>query len=180
MSTPSDRLKEERKRLGVSQVEFAALGGVGKRAQINYESGDRNPDADYLARVAEHGADVLYVLTGVRAAVHQKLGSIAQARDLLLRLNVDRDVGAQLLPLLTMSMGSAALGEDESELLDLWRRCNDADRAVISQMAARFASEEAPAAPAKKRSSGPRVMQNFNAPVEQVGGRDIINKGKKR
>lgn len=64
MSSFCDRLREERKRLGLNQEEFGALGGVKKGAQINYEKGDRAPDADYLANVAVAGADVLYLITG--------------------------------------------------------------------------------------------------------------------
>lgn len=66
MSTVGDRIKEERERLGLSQTDFADLGGVQKRAQINYEKGERSPDAAYLSAVAGHGVDVTYVLTGVR------------------------------------------------------------------------------------------------------------------
>lgn len=62
------RLLEERSRIGLSQTEFGAIGGVGKVTQINYEKGDRFPDAQYLAAVAARGVDVLYVVTGVRAA----------------------------------------------------------------------------------------------------------------
>lgn len=62
----SDRLREERKRLGLNQVELGAVGGVKKLAQINYESGERQPDAGYLAAIAAAGADVRYILTGER------------------------------------------------------------------------------------------------------------------
>ncbi len=48
----------------MNQTAFAALGGVSKDAQLNYESGSRRPDATYLEAVASHGVDVLYVLTG--------------------------------------------------------------------------------------------------------------------
>jgi transcriptional regulator with XRE-family HTH domain len=65
MST-GDRLREERERTGLNQVAFAALGGVKKLAQINYEKGERSPDADYLAGLAAAGVDVLYVITGQR------------------------------------------------------------------------------------------------------------------
>ncbi len=61
------RLREERERLDLSQPVMAALGGVQKRAQINYESGERIPDAAYLLGVAKAGVDVLYVITGQRA-----------------------------------------------------------------------------------------------------------------
>lgn len=67
MDTISDRLREERERLGLSQAAFAELGRVQRRAQANYEAGDRYPDALYLAGVAAGGADVLYILTGQRS-----------------------------------------------------------------------------------------------------------------
>lgn len=62
----SDRLREERERLGLNQVDFGAVGGVKKLAQINYEKGERHPDSAYLAAIAAAGADVLYILTGQR------------------------------------------------------------------------------------------------------------------
>lgn len=62
-----ERLKEERIRLGLNQSQFAAIGGVQKGAQINYEQGKRNPDSDYLAAIAISGVDVQYILTGVRS-----------------------------------------------------------------------------------------------------------------
>ncbi|WP_178125774.1 helix-turn-helix domain-containing protein [Pseudomonas sp. EMN2] len=61
-----ERLKEERVRLGYNQADFAAIAGVAKTSQFNYEKGDRSPDAAYLAAVAEKGVDVLYVVTGAR------------------------------------------------------------------------------------------------------------------
>lgn len=61
-----ERLKEERVRLGYNQGDFAAIAGVAKTSQFNYEKGERSPDAAYLAAVAEQGVDVLYVVTGQR------------------------------------------------------------------------------------------------------------------
>ncbi|MFC0708847.1 helix-turn-helix domain-containing protein [Azorhizophilus paspali] len=61
-----DRLKEERLRLGMNQTEFAAITGVTKNSQFNYEKGERSPDAAYLAAASAAGVDVLYVLTGNR------------------------------------------------------------------------------------------------------------------
>ena len=62
-----ERLKEERERLGLSQLAFGELGGVKKLAQLNYEKGDRYPDAQYLAALARFGVDVQYVVTGDRS-----------------------------------------------------------------------------------------------------------------
>lgn len=64
MSTFGERLKEERKRLDLNQDDFAAVGGVKKLAQINYEQDKRFPDAAYLIAVAAIGVDTQYVLTG--------------------------------------------------------------------------------------------------------------------
>lgn len=65
------RLREERERLGFNQTDFGAVGGVLKKAQFNYEKGERSPDAAYLAAIAAAGADVLYILTG------QRVGAVA-------------------------------------------------------------------------------------------------------
>ena len=66
MSDFPQRLKEERGRLQLNQRDFAALGGVTKDAQLNYENGSRRPDASYLEAIAAQGVDVLYLLTGQR------------------------------------------------------------------------------------------------------------------
>ncbi|HIE2486079.1 TPA: helix-turn-helix domain-containing protein [Pseudomonas aeruginosa] len=66
MSTIGQRLREERERLGLNQTDFAEIGGIQKRAQINYEKDERHPDAAYLAAITEAGVDVLYVLVGQR------------------------------------------------------------------------------------------------------------------
>ncbi|WHS62247.1 helix-turn-helix transcriptional regulator [Pseudomonas sp. G2-4] len=67
--TIGERLKEERSRLGLSQTDLGAAGGVGKTTQINYEKGAGTPDAKYLAAVEGLGVDVLYVVTGQRSSM---------------------------------------------------------------------------------------------------------------
>ena len=61
------RLREERERLGYSQTDFAAIGGVGRKSQFNYEEGERQPDSLYLVAIHQAGADVQYILTGTRS-----------------------------------------------------------------------------------------------------------------
>jgi transcriptional regulator with XRE-family HTH domain len=63
----SVRLQEERRRLGLNQTKFGGLAGVSQRSQTDYETGKIFPDAQYLAAIAAAGADVTYILTGVRA-----------------------------------------------------------------------------------------------------------------
>lgn len=67
MPTLGERLAEERTRLGFNQPDFAALGGVKRTSQVNYEANARRPDADYLRGIAAAGADIQYVVTGVRS-----------------------------------------------------------------------------------------------------------------
>ncbi len=58
------RLRKERKRLGLTQIAFARIGGVEPNAQGHYESGHRSPKADYLQRVCDAGVDVHYLFSG--------------------------------------------------------------------------------------------------------------------
>lgn len=60
------RLSEERKRMSLNQTEFGRIGGVTKTSQINYESGERKPNVDYLQAISAAGVDVQYILTGKR------------------------------------------------------------------------------------------------------------------
>ncbi len=69
------RLREERSRLGLDQVQFAQSGGVKVVAQSNYENDKRSPDAQYLASVAALGVDVHYVLTGTRGIAADDLAT---------------------------------------------------------------------------------------------------------
>lgn len=73
------RLYEERERLGLSQPALAEKCGVTMRSQRNYEKGERQPDAAYLAALSAAGADVLYILTG------QRMGGAAAAAPELTR-----------------------------------------------------------------------------------------------
>jgi len=61
------RLRDERKRLGLTQRALGALGGVRVQAQLRYEHNERYPDAAYLAALAAHGVDIQYVITGKRS-----------------------------------------------------------------------------------------------------------------
>lgn len=62
----TDRLREERIRLGLTQADLAKAGGLRVNAQSIYERGARVPNAIYLANIAKARVDVLYVVTGKR------------------------------------------------------------------------------------------------------------------
>jgi transcriptional regulator with XRE-family HTH domain len=48
----------------LNQEGFAAIAGVSKTTQNNYETGKRKPTFDYLEALAAAGVDVVYLLTG--------------------------------------------------------------------------------------------------------------------
>lgn len=66
MSTPNktigQRLREERKRLSLSQTDFAKAVGVHLNTQSRYEKGERGPDGAYLQAIGKIGVDVGYVM----------------------------------------------------------------------------------------------------------------------
>jgi transcriptional regulator with XRE-family HTH domain len=116
------RLKEERKRLGFRQAEFAALAGTDVPKQSLYENGHRQLRAGYLSRLEPIGVDLLYVLTGRRS--EGVLGEEASAflaawlalpealREPVERLMGDRDrFVEQALPLPRLDSTAASLGE---------------------------------------------------------------------
>ena len=93
------RLKEERKTLGLSQHDFAAIGGVEANAQGKYESGERTPRSDYLSALSIKGVDVLYLLSGRRTPL--RLESLSESeRSVIVHYRsltvVDQDAISQL------------------------------------------------------------------------------------
>jgi len=61
-----ERIREERKRLALTQAEFAERVGVKVLAQGAYESGRREPRASYFDLASKIGADAVYLVTGNR------------------------------------------------------------------------------------------------------------------
>lgn len=59
------RLREERKRLSLTQAELAERVGVSRAAVVTYESGRTPPDVSLMDRLKELGVRTSYVLTGL-------------------------------------------------------------------------------------------------------------------
>lgn len=75
------RLREERLKAFSKQSEFADWGGVKTNSQVNYEAGRTPPTVEYLYRLAEHGVDIGYILTGRRND-----GTLSPSMELFLEL----------------------------------------------------------------------------------------------
>lgn len=121
-----ERLKEERKRLSFSLVEFANLLGIHRNTQGNYESG-REPPTSYLLAAQEVGVDIAYVMDGERlrgVAGHcaQSMKSIftrARSRGLC---DLDPDALANLAFLVSKNdewLSSGLAGEMDDHQIDL-------------------------------------------------------------
>ncbi|MEE6030976.1 helix-turn-helix transcriptional regulator [Avibacterium paragallinarum] len=65
----NERLKNERQRLLMTQVEIAEKCGVTPTTYSNYELGKRKPDAKFLQNFADIGGDVHFLFTGTRNKV---------------------------------------------------------------------------------------------------------------
>lgn len=116
--------------MGLTQPAMAELIGATKRSVINWEGGTGSPNAEAMAAIATVGADVQYILTGVRSA--------------------------------------NALAPDEEMLLTGYRALDARGKAGVFGMIGGLT--QAPN----------HVGQQFNAPIHQVAGGDIINNEGKR
>lgn len=65
----SVRLKEERKRLKITQKELAARLEITEQAQVAYEKNRLPQFANYLEKLADFGFDVGYIVTGQHGGV---------------------------------------------------------------------------------------------------------------
>ena len=67
------RLKEARIAANYrSQGALADAIGIKRESQNRFESGRQTPGGDYLAKVAEAGLDVVFILTGKESALSQE------------------------------------------------------------------------------------------------------------
>ena len=62
------RLKEERKRLRLTQASAATQACVARETWSRYETGALTPGMEVLSALVVHGADAKYLLTGERTA----------------------------------------------------------------------------------------------------------------
>jgi transcriptional regulator with XRE-family HTH domain len=74
-----ERIKQERKRLELSQTACAALGNASKGSQISWEKGLASPNATVLSAWAAAGFDVVFLLTG--EPTEKKLADMQLERD---------------------------------------------------------------------------------------------------
>ncbi len=126
MSDFPSRLRDERKRLGLSQEALAALGGVKLNAQSNYENGKRAPDSVYLEAIALHGIDVGYLLTGVPSATVNALPAANEGAPFKYKETATHQSG----PVIASERSARYLTQEQEALLDNYKATDDRGRAV--------------------------------------------------
>lgn len=148
MNTLGDRIRLERKRLGLSQEAFGALGKVRKQAQIKYEKGARRPNSEYFEGIAAAGADVDFILTGhdrvfrevledVATAVSETAGCDDHSSDATRVLSRYDELRTER----RRGQAATAVDEREAKLLTSFRRIPEEGKAAVE--AACFAIERA-------------------------------------
>ena len=73
-----NRIREERLRLGFSQIDFAELGGAHRNSQRNYEHEENSPDIQYLISLEKAGVDIYYIITGERGLTISAVADAAE------------------------------------------------------------------------------------------------------
>jgi len=111
------RLREERERLLLNQGLFAGKVGVSRMSQVNYESGKRSPDADYLQAAFEAGVDIGYVITGKRTDAPDffRMATIFLLESVSLRTGFSEDLLRFVIELVADAASSGWLA-DKDEL----------------------------------------------------------------
>ena len=118
----AERLREERKRLKLTQEEFGRLGGVTKTAQSLFESGKNRPGSEFLQALYQHGVDVCFIFTGKR---HQgdrydwellKSAFLFVSRTFIERK--DRNFTSEQLFEIFKSVFEASMGANRPDLID--------------------------------------------------------------
>lgn len=107
MVTLGERLRDERKKLQLSQAEFAKLVGFSRNAQAIYERDESLPGTAYLLRLSEVGLDVRYVLTGHRTP---DVGDISNDELELIKLYRQAPIAVKAAALAALTAGSFASG----------------------------------------------------------------------
>jgi transcriptional regulator with XRE-family HTH domain len=105
MVSIGDRIREERKKLQLSQSDFAKLAGCSRNAQAVYERNESLPGAAYLLSLSGMGIDVLYVLTG---ATTPNIGDISNDEIELIKLFRGAPLAVKAAALAALTAGSSA------------------------------------------------------------------------
>jgi transcriptional regulator with XRE-family HTH domain len=140
-SSIGTRIKSVRDDLGLSQGDMAAACGVSREMWGRYERGVAVPSAEVLARAAMHGADAVFVLTGMRSAPYV-VDAFRRAAEATRAADVPEADRMDLWVSLVTGMQQHGDQERQRRLLDAWGGCSDTDQDVVLRMAEGLAASK--------------------------------------
>lgn len=146
-----ERLREERMRLGMSQIDMASAGGVSETTQYRNEKSPKVIDIGYLESIASSGVDVLYVLTGLHG------DQILDLREKPARYAVEEKTPAELAPLFDEIIKLWYSSTVTKEQVENWRKMFEMMNPFLSPQAARQSSAPTPT---KAVADQPKTSQN--------------------
>lgn len=106
-----NRLKEQRKKLGLTQTEIAEKCGISARMWGDYERGKYFPRNENLLAIEQAGIDMNYVQHGNRVQVDETANIAA------------------------LTPAHNVLSQEEQELLDIFRQLESSDRHALKRQA---------------------------------------------
>ena len=112
----SKRLKDERKRLGMSQEEVAKKVSIHRETWSRYENDKITPGSTILLHAAKLGFDINYIMTGVREDSMHNVYPFRVSEE-----SIDYKVNG--------------LTKREQELLALYRNADNAGKKTITDIA---------------------------------------------
>ena len=119
MNSIGERLKEERKRLGLSQMELCELTGITRKTLFSYETVERSPNVLFLSALFDHDFDVDYILKGeldrLRPSLLKKIQDAAESAFQMVNSTDIAVTPAQFAQMLTSLLATADTDKNEQE-----------------------------------------------------------------
>jgi transcriptional regulator with XRE-family HTH domain len=159
--TFSKRLKEERRRLKLNQLDFGSKGGISKKTQGEYERTGGPEFISYLQRLHNIGADILYIITGIRSGA--SILTSEERKILQIYQGENPSLHAAALSILTTK---------QQEILQAYQEAN------ASLRAAALAVLKSGAAGAAPRQSKAGASASGKGDEERITGEAVIKRKK--
>lgn len=149
------RIKEERKRLGLTQAQAAEKCGIKRQQWIRYEKGTSVFDGEPLRNFGNIGASVSYILSGEKST-NKMIGKLGVAN------------GQVQKP--------AELSDDEWQMIHMYRSMNQDKKEIFISTAKVFANNPSSQG-AITGSAAPQPLTNSSYQNDNSNNSGYINQG---
>lgn len=148
------RFAEEREKLWATQQQAADFFGVSRVTWGQCERGNATPSGEVLAGLAQQGADVNYILTGIEGSAQ----ALLDAKEARIARAVDAGMGFEEVRAMEKTSDPASI----EAITALLHECRATELAAVHQLLSNIVElRRALTAQAKAPSSGPKI-KNLN------------------